>query len=192
MDHKTVQRAAREAPDARVVKTRAALHDALLALVADKPLDQITVRDITAEAGTGYATFFRHYPSKSALLDEIVAEQVGELMTRGMALLDASGSRPAALAMCHYIDQHRKLWTALLTGGAIANVREEFIRQAGAEAKAHVPPKTTLPGDLSVVFGVVGAVEILAWWIEKGKNVSVEEIAAIIDRLVIAPVYRAP
>ena len=54
--------------DARQVRSRHALHQALLALLEEKPFDQITVREISARAGTGYATFFRHYPTKEALL----------------------------------------------------------------------------------------------------------------------------
>lgn len=189
MAEKPAQQALPAASDARIVRTRAALRDALLALIARKPLGEITVRDIAAEAGTGYATFFRHYPSKTALLDEIAAQEIKEVIARSMPLLSESDAKPAALELCRYIDAHRALWTALLTGGAAGIVREEFIRQTTAIAAAQPTPRTTLPGDLAVVFGVVGSVEILAWWLEKGKDVPVEELADILGRLVIAPAF---
>ena len=64
----------RDAPtDARQVRSRNALTGALLALIEEKPFDQLTIREITGRAGTGYATFFRHYPTKEALLADVAS-----------------------------------------------------------------------------------------------------------------------
>ena len=82
-----------------------------------------------------------------------------------------------------------------MTGGAAANLREEFVRQARALASEktseHPRPQSWLPSDLAVIFGVSGTVEILAWWLEHGGSRSVEEVAGILDRLVIAPILQA-
>ena len=175
--------------DARILRTRDALRDALLVIVEQKPFDQVTIREIAAEAGVGYATFFRHYPSKAALLEAVAAEQIAELLARAFPLLSETDARPASLALCRYVDERRALWTALLTGGAAGTLREEFIRQAGAIAVDQPQPHSSLPSDLAVIFGVVGTVEILAWWLKKGRSVSVARIAAIIDRLVVTPTF---
>src|SRR5437867_13029783 len=82
--------------DARIVRTKAALHEALLALLEEKPFDAITVRDISARAGIGYATFFRHYPGKSALLDDVAADEIHELLALGLAQLEAVDTRTGA------------------------------------------------------------------------------------------------
>ncbi len=42
---------------------------ALLELLERQPLEAITIREITDAAGVGYATFYRHYATKAALLD---------------------------------------------------------------------------------------------------------------------------
>src|ERR1700743_1796630 len=79
--------------DARMLRTRKALRSALLALLERKQLDQISVRDIVAEARIGYATFFRHHASKEDLLNEIAADQVGRLMALAFPLLSATDTR---------------------------------------------------------------------------------------------------
>ena len=52
------------ATDARVHQTRAAIRKAFLHLLDQKPLEQITVREITSAAGIGYTTFFVTIPAR--------------------------------------------------------------------------------------------------------------------------------
>jgi len=59
--------------DARAIRTRRALREALLGLIETRAFEQITIREIAARAGIGYATFFRHHASTEALLDDLAA-----------------------------------------------------------------------------------------------------------------------
>src|SRR3974390_644861 len=82
--------------DARMLRTRKALQTAMLVLLERKQFDQVTIREIAAEAGIGYATFFRHHASKAELLEELAAEQIGKLMALTLPLLDAADTRVAS------------------------------------------------------------------------------------------------
>lgn len=192
MDHNSAAVTASTLPDARIVRTRAALRAALLALLEEKPFDDITIRDLSARAGIGYATFFRHYSSKAALLDDVVADEIRELLDLSIPDVRATDTRAAAMAMCRHVDERRALWSVLLTGGAAGRMREEFIRQAAANVPDVVSNNSWLPDDLKVLFGVAGAVEILAWWLYRGRECTIERAAEIVDRLVVAPMVRAP
>src|SRR5262249_8801184 len=149
-----------EVTDVRMVRTREALRAALLTLLERMQLDQITVRDIVAEAGVGYATFFRHHASKEELLNEIAAGPVGQLMALTLPLLDPANTRVSCLAVCQYVDKHRVLWSALLTGGAAGALRTEFIRLA-KEGAADKRTSDWLPVELGTVYGVGATIEIL-------------------------------
>jgi AcrR family transcriptional regulator len=173
--------------DARMVRTRAALRRALLRLLERKHFDQITVRDIAAEAKIGYATFFRHHESKAELLEEVAEEQIRNLVALALPLLVADDTRGSCLALCKYVDEHRAIWSALLTGGAAGAMREEFIRQAMRVGSGQVQKSSWLPVELGAIFGVSATVEILAWWLRQPHDFSVERIADIIDRLVVTP-----
>lgn len=181
--------------DARVERSRSGLRRALLELLDEHAFEQITIRDITAQAGAGYATFFRHYPDKAALLDDVAADGIRELLQRSLPVLEADDTRAACATLCGYIDERRQLWSVLLTGGAAATLREEFIRQGRAVAatykKTKLARRSKLPADLSVVVGVSGTLEILGWWLQHRSQFSVEKIADVLDRLVIAPILRA-
>jgi AcrR family transcriptional regulator len=180
----------RDAPltDARQLRSRNALTAALLELLDDQPFDQITIRQITARAGTGYATFFRHYPTKEALLGDIAAREIADLLAMTTPILLDADSVESTRALCAFVGSHRRLWTALLTGGAAGIVREEFVRQARRIPRDVPPPPGWLPPDLAVVHGAGGTIDLLAWWLsDAGEDHSADQIAAILNRLIVAP-----
>lgn len=178
----------KDAPnDARQVRSRNALCGALLELLQEMPFDQLTIREITARAGTGYATFFRHYPTKEALLGDVASEEIGNLLTMTATMLFAEERYRSVVAMCEYVDAHRKLWSALLTGGAAGMVREEMLRQTRRIAEEDHPCPPWLPSDLAVVFGVGASLDIVTWWLHQDNGYAPDRIATILDRLVLAP-----
>src|SRR5699024_5059526 len=114
--------------DARQLRSRRALTGAMLELLEEKPFDQVTIREISSRAGTGYATFFRHYATKESLLADIASEEIADLLAMTTPVLYDINSSESTRALCGHVAEHRQLWTALLTGGAASTVREEFIR----------------------------------------------------------------
>lgn len=178
----------KDAPtDARQVRSRKALNAAMLSLLEEKTFDQITIREISARAGTGYATFFRHYPTKEALLGDVASEEIAGLLALSIPILHASNSYESTLALCSHVGQHKALWSALLAGGAAGIVRDEFIRQARRLIEGVANPADWLPQDLGVVHGTGSTIDILAWWLTHGEDQTPEATARILHRLVIAP-----
>jgi AcrR family transcriptional regulator len=64
--------------DPRVERTRTALVDAFMALSMKRRLTSISVKDVTVRAKVNRATFYAHFPDKSALLDYVVRERFRE------------------------------------------------------------------------------------------------------------------
>lgn len=171
----------------RHTRSRDALGNALLALLEEAPFDKITVREITTRASVGYATFFRHYADKEALLNDLVADEINKLLAMTVPIVFSVDTLASAQALCAYLWEHRKLWSALLTGGAATRLKDEFVNQALQLAADRAPPHSWLPGDLNVVFAASATIEILAWWLKQEDPPPVKQIAAILDRLVISP-----
>src|SRR4030095_9830320 len=143
-------------------------------------------RAVPARARVGYATFFRHYPDKRALLHDVAADAIGELLARAMPIAAADDSRGACLVLCRYVHGHRRLWRALLNGGAAATVRDEFLRQARAMVPAQPPPPAWLPADLAVTVASLGTLEVFAWWLADQHPRPIEQVAEDLEQLVIA------
>ena len=174
--------------DARARKSRRALREALLNLLETHRFEDVTVRRICAEAGIGYATFFRHFPDKEALLNDLAAREIRDLICHSTDILMSDTSLASSTAMCRFVARHRALWSTLLNGGAAANVKMEMIAQARELAAPGARARNGIPPDLAVVFATSAVLEILAWWLQSGKGIGPDEIARIIDRLAIAPV----
>lgn len=171
--------------DARQIRSRKALGEALLALLTEKPFDHLTVREISRRAGIGYATFFRHYETKEALLADIACDEIRDLLNRGLPIMADADSLEATRTLCCHVGEHRKLWSALLAGGAAGMVRAAFIQ----EAQQMPMPKRRdwLPASLSTIHATGSMIDGLAWWLTVGLHLSCDQIAAILHRLVIAP-----
>jgi AcrR family transcriptional regulator len=191
MVHKTHQPHLSIAADARAIRTREALRRALLKLLEDLPLDQITIRDIAATAGVGYTTFFRHHATKEACLDDVAAEQIQRLIGLVLPVLDAGGSRDASIALCSYVHRHRALWTTLLTGGAAGTMREEFLRLSRLVAAERGQPDNPLPTEVAVIIISSATIELLSWWLRQKDPLPIERIAEIHERYVILPTIRS-
>lgn len=59
-----------------------AIKDAFLTLLDQRPLNRITVKDIVEACGVNRNSFYYYYEGLPALIDEIVAEQVTQLIRR--------------------------------------------------------------------------------------------------------------
>ena len=168
-----------------------ALRRALLRLLDLKPLEQITIRDICEVARVGYTTFFRHHPTKEALLHEIAAEQVRQLTELMLPALDASEIHTASVALCTYVNEHRKLWSTLLTGGAAGVLREELLKKSAEVAATRSNPKNWFPPELAVAFSVSCTIELLTWWLRQTRPVPMERVAEIHTRIIMTPTIEA-
>ncbi|WBO23190.1 TetR/AcrR family transcriptional regulator [Sphingomonas abietis] len=174
-------------PDARIAKSRRALHAALVDLVTEMPFEEVTAAAITARAGIGYATFFRHYPTREALLAEIADALIGELLILIAPFMSAQDTGAAALALTHFVDDRRRLCQALLVGAGDAMRRDITARAVAAAGSAGTSTPEWLPHKLGIVHGVAATLTILGWWLEQGKEQGAVAIADVIDRLVFAP-----
>lgn len=173
--------------DTRTTRTRPALCSALLSLLEEKTFEHVTIREVTARAGIGYATFFRHYPDKESLLNDLAARQIRQLIGMTLPILYTVDSRASAQALCAYVWEHRKIWTGLLTGGAAGTMKDEFIRQAQQLAAEAQHGNGAIPSELRVLVPVAGVIEILAWWLRQAEPPSVQRMAEFVDLLVITP-----
>jgi AcrR family transcriptional regulator len=124
--------------DRRQRKTRAALHRALLELVATTPFDQVTVESVTNAADLARPTFYAHYHDKYELLGAAAIELMDGLVlavseTSLPQLPTYSGTR--VLTILQHAQEHRSLYRLLINGEGGLAAREKLIDTFTAAAQ---------------------------------------------------------
>jgi len=96
-----------EATDPRILRSRRMLMDALAKLLTKKEFEEISVQEIADEATLNRATFYLHYPDKSALLEAMTDVRFRDLLERrGISFTNCDGAlRAIALGVCDYLTE---------------------------------------------------------------------------------------
>lgn len=173
------------AQDLRLVKSRHALRMALLRLLESRPLDQITIKEITTEAGVSYPVFFRQFASKEDLLADLATDQVRALLQHTYPTLNADAPSANLVNLCQYVAEHRGLWRSLLTTGAAPAMRVEFARIAAEIGNTAPRTNPWLPVELASAFVASGIFEILAWWLSQSDDYPVVNVVKLLDVLIV-------
>ena len=74
--------------DLRVIKTRQAIRSALISLLSEKELSDITISELSARAQVNRKTFYRHYRS----ISDVVTEFENELLSDFSDILKTSNT----------------------------------------------------------------------------------------------------
>jgi AcrR family transcriptional regulator len=173
--------------DARVLRSRDALGDALIALMQEQSFESITVQQVLDRAGVSRSTFYSHYRDK----DDLFLSDVEDFFELMGSLLTRRGASPARLFPVEEFFSHladmRDLNAAISASGKGPDVRELGI---GHFARS-IEQRLVLAGvNLSVIeiratsHSLAGALfSLLDWWLRQNHPVSPKEADALFHRM---------
>ncbi len=165
--------------DRRVLKSQQAIKTALVDLMAEKPFDAITVRDIADRANVNRGTIYLHYQDKFDLLDKVIEEhmtKLRELCQWASDLTFAEGN----YVWFDYFANHYVFFSTMLTTKSAAYFRSRFLELVIEEYRVDVDvieKNSGLNDDVVLQFfgsAVVGSVE---WWFKNGMPIPPRVIA---------------
>lgn len=175
--------------DQRVVRTRRRLRDALVELAAQRPLDQVSIRDLTDRAGVGYATFFRHYGGIPELLHGMIDDLYAELT---LLLPPLSGDEPAqaGAVVFRHVRDHQGLYQLMLGADRSLGLLDRIVEVgvAGLLETYEPRPDAGVPVDVAADHLIASFLNLIRWWLERGMPHSPEQMGAIYRDLVLRPV----
>jgi len=168
--------------DLRVVKTKRAIKGALTQLLAEHDISEITVKDIAERALISKKTFYAHYRSVYAVLDE-VADEMARSLTEIVDELDLRRDRMATKAifekLTSLINDDAELYGRLLQS-TTCTVLLQRVREV-LEARL-VESMARLDADrerLSYAVGFVasGVVSVYQRWFATDRERPLDEVA---------------
>jgi AcrR family transcriptional regulator len=161
------------------------LMDSLWKLLLNKDFEDISVQEIADQATLNRATFYLHYPDKSALLQAMTDVRFRELIERrGISFTDCDGAlRAIALGVCDYLAETTscpgKLAQIPLEGSIIPVVESMF-----EEGLAHLGAAPGIDAPLLASTGAWAVFGAARRWFQTPDRIPAEEMAAKIETMV--------
>jgi AcrR family transcriptional regulator len=175
--------------DRRVRRTHHALARALIELTLEKGYDSITIRDITERADIGYATFFRHYEDKKALLRDVLQVVLSDLMEMLASLNSDNDPARMGMLLFQYVQEHSELVRVLLNSYNSSSIGEQII-QAGTQSilSKHAPREdSTVPAEIVAHHIMTASISLIQWWLDHDMSHPPERMGTIYRDLILQP-----
>ncbi len=180
--------------DRRIRRTQKALADALIALTLERGYDNLTIRDITERADVGYATFFRHYADKDALLLDMLDSVVEELDELTRQCNDLRG-RSEGTSIFQHVQAHARLYRVLMHSPSANHVliqlqkkiAENILRDC-APLRDYIQAQVPLP--IIANHMAAGVLALIRWWLDADQPYSIAEMGSIYEKLIFEPAYQ--
>lgn len=184
---------ASQSPDRRTRRTRSALERALLDLIAERDLAQISVLDLTLRADVNRTTFYQHYTDVhdlvasacTAMFDELVASLPVIAPSRVPAR--QASQRDAMIKVLTHIGGEARLYRALLGEDGSARVINHLHRRltaalhvnlTGSECGTHADDPAEPPGDLRAAMFAGVVLGLILDWLHRGCAETPEQVCA--------------
>jgi AcrR family transcriptional regulator len=189
---------ANEKTDRRIQRTRQLMQNALVALIAEKGYEKVTIQDIIDRANVGRSTFYAHYRDKEDLLLRGVAEiaygdEVDEQVAKDMKRRNIAGASGTltTLPMLMHVQQNRQIHEAMFkqsnenailekgTAYLYANIKAQLTEILGKDQEA------TVPLSLLARYLTGGLIEMTKWWLENNMQLSPKELDELFQKIAL-------
>jgi|ERR1700733_7069966 AcrR family transcriptional regulator len=185
----------RRKPDLRIRRTCERLGSALLTLIQEKPIDDVTVQDVLNRASVGRSTFYVHYRDKDDLLFSQL-EKFLETMSTALSTRKEESHRvvPVAELFAH-IGNQNKLYRVLadsgrlhdffdLAQGYFARGIEQRLKESKRLSNLR-PSKLSQPELRARSSALAGSMlSLLRWWLDRGEKQSPRAMDELFHQMV--------
>ena len=178
--------------DRRIRKTKQLLRQSFASLLAEKPLEDITVKELTERADINRGTFYCHYKDIYDLKDQIERELFDEFV----AVIDGYGVdnlrrklQPVMVDVFRFLQRNRE-FSMVLSAYKTDNlffawVRSEIFRRGLSEWQRIYGFQASLQWDYYLDFVVAGCVTMLQSWIKREMRETPEEMGTLAARFIL-------
>ncbi|WP_141499890.1 TetR/AcrR family transcriptional regulator [Paenibacillus luteus] len=161
--------------DRRIIRSKEALKQAFMQLMSQKRFAAISITEIVELANYNRGTFYSHFESKDALLDEIMSDLIEDLLRSFRAPYEKIdvfriNELPAASIMIFdHIYDHASIYTILLKSDVLSLVRDkmfEALKNIATEELEHTD--SDINQELMTIYSMSALLGLVFYWIENG------------------------
>jgi len=164
-----------------VQKTKLALRQSLLALLARKAWDEISIQELCEQGNVGRSTFYLHFQSKEALLCEGLADLGNFLATQSLS--EPGRSLPFLRGLLEHMAEQRAAFRAVIgrrSGhGVVLRFKDLVVQLVQTELRRQHPIAAGHAWLIHYLAG--GIVEAMSWWVDAPKPPPIRELERQMD-----------
>jgi AcrR family transcriptional regulator len=111
--------------DRRIVKSKRALKDSILSLMQKKDFKDISITEIVQEADLNRGTFYKHYPYKEDLLNEIIDDVISDLIAsyrepyKNRETFEVNKLTSHAIKVFEHVKKHANFYTLMVDSNGL-------------------------------------------------------------------------
>ncbi len=182
--------------DRRIRKTREAILEAFVGLVAEKEFEHITMNEIAERANVNRGTVYLHYTDKFDLLDKCIETYFIQLFENCLPISNTTyaPSKASMLRIFDYLQQHAFFYTTLLVNKGIPAFRERLMAvmlQGVGEYLDMSGINRGMNKEIMAQFLASAIVGVLEWWITHSMPCSttdiVDQLWSLLERIQVVP-----
>lgn len=186
--------------DPRTRRSRSALEAALLELIAERELAQISISDVTKRAGVNRSTFYEHYTGLDDLAASACTVHFDELvksapLSTSDSVGDVQQARHSLANLFVHVSEHAHLYRTLLGAEGSARVINHLLQRITAGARnrtastgEHDDDFAEHPHDPAAAFIAGAVLGAVIDWLRRGCPGTPEQMSAAISPHLIAAV----
>ena len=180
----------RRRTDARSRRTHDRLGGALVSLILEKPIDEITVQEVLDRASVGRSTFYLHFRDKNDLLFTQL-EKFLETMSTALSVRKEASHRVVPVAeMFEHAGGQNKIYRALADADRLPDffdLAQGYFSRGIEQRLKELKPHPRLPGPELAARASALAGSLLAlfrWWLSRGCKETPRHMDELFHRIV--------
>ena len=177
-------------PDERAQRTRARLGHAFVALIHEKPIEDVTVQDVLDRASVGRSTFYLHFRDKNDLLLSQLEIFLKMTSTTLSVRKEASDRIVAVAEMFSHIENQSELYRILAGAGRLNDFFDLAQTYFARGIEHRLRESKRLPkmsqGELAARASAMAGslLSLLRWWLDRGAKEPPAEMDDLFHRMV--------
>ena len=177
--------------DLRILKTKASLYRGLMNLMKKKPFEEINVSEICKESLINRSTFYDHFNDKYELIEYLMNDMRNELIEKINKSNKTNTIKEYYIELMRVLLEHIKsnidVYSSAIkiNSNSIAKdmMTDVIIISTTKEIEKNYINKSNIPTKLIVLYYASGIINITIDYLNRSKNINIDEILNIIDEL---------
>jgi AcrR family transcriptional regulator len=189
--------------DKRIIRSKKVMKDALLSLMFEKDLREITVTDIVRIADINRGTFYKHYQYIEDILKEITDEVISDLIDsyrepyKNMELFELNKLTTSAIKVFDHVKRFADFYSLTVRGNTLAGFQHRFcslLKDLALNDFNGALPNSKINMELNAGYQAYAILGLIIEWINGGFKYSssymAEQLLEIIKHNQSGSVYK--